>query len=93
MFHQQLCINKGTVSLTSHHNVQHIVHKNKTLYLYSMKDSAKLMVDNWNVACSEKILNVSTHTIDWEGYCLDPGNNLNVTFLHKETWRYRVLET
>ena len=28
-----------------------------------------------------------------KGICLDPENNLNVTFLHKEIWRYRILET
>jgi len=26
-----------------------------------------------------------------KGIALDPENNLNVTFLQKDTWRYRVL--
>jgi len=35
-----------------------------------MKDSAKLTVDNPKIACCWKLLHVSTHTVDWEGYCL-----------------------
>ena len=46
MFHQQLCVNSGAVSLTLHHNIRHITHKNGTLYLYRTKDSAKLTVHN-----------------------------------------------
>ena len=45
MFHQQLCVNSGAVSLTLHHNIRHVIHKNGTLYLYRTKDGAKLMVD------------------------------------------------
>jgi hypothetical protein len=46
MFHQHLCVNSGAVSLMLQHNIWHIIHKNGTLYLYRMKDSAKLTVDN-----------------------------------------------
>jgi hypothetical protein len=45
MFHLQLCVNSGAVSLTLHCNIRHIIHKNEKLYLYRTKDSAKLSVD------------------------------------------------
>jgi hypothetical protein len=46
MFQQQLCVNSAAVSLTLHRNIQHIIHKNGTAYLYRMRDSAKLTVEN-----------------------------------------------
>ena len=46
MFHQQLCVSSEAVSLILLHNIQHILHKNGTVYLYRMKESAKPTVDN-----------------------------------------------
>ena len=93
MFHQQLCVKSGAVSLRLHHNIHHIIHKNGTLYLYRMKDSAKLKLDNPQICLLWKASScLKSHR--WLRRVLpNPENNLNVTFLHKETWRYRVLET
>jgi hypothetical protein len=57
MFHQKLCVNSGAVSLTLHHNIWHIIHKNWTLYPYRTKNSAKLTVDNPESCLLWKCLN------------------------------------
>ena len=93
MFYQQLCVNIGAVLLTLHHNIRHIIHKNEHNTCTGRRTVLNWQQTTHKVACCGKLVHVSTHAIDREGYCLDPENNLNVTFLHKETCGFRVLNT
>ena len=93
MFHQQLYVNSGAVWLTSPHNIRHIIHNNVTLYLYRMKDSAKLSVNNPQRCLLWKAASCLISNGWMRSVMPGPENYLNLIFLHKEIWGWRVLET
>ena len=93
MFHQQLCVNSGTVWLTLHHNIRHIIHNYVTLYLYRMKDHTKLSVKKPQKCLLWKAASCLISNGWMRSVVPSPENYLNVISLQKEIWRCRVLET